>query len=270
MPLSGSIDWGHNVQVGYYDQTLADLNPKGRVLDEVWDLDHSQTEEDVRSYLARFSFFDEDVYKPIKALSGGEKGRLALAKIMYVGGNLLLLDEPTNHLDVYTREALEAALEKFTGALIVVSHDRYFIDRLAEQILLVEDGEATVHSGNYSDLVQRIASESAQLASAPKKQAADPQLGQKKASGDRRGREKRLRKIEEEIGACEQDISRAEAEREKNDALLCSEEVYRDGIRAREIQSANAALAQQLKSLYERWEELSAERESLTAIEAGA
>ena len=151
-PLAGTITYGHNVQVGYYDQTLGDLNPAGNVIDEVWNLDHSQTEEQVRSYLAQFSFFDDDVFKKTRDLSGGEKGRLALAKIIYPGGNVMLLDEPTNHLDVYTREALEEALERFTGALIVVSHDRYFIDRVAEHIILVEDGHAEVFDGNYSDL----------------------------------------------------------------------------------------------------------------------
>src|SRR5688572_8257037 len=155
-PLAGTITYGQNVQVGYYDQTLGDLKPNGRVIDEVWDIDHTQTELEVRSYLARFSFFDDDVFKKTRDLSGGEKGRLALAKIMYVGGNVMLLDEPTNHLDVYTREALEEALEGFTGALIVVSHDRYFIDRVAENIIVVEDGHAEIYSGNYSELVERF------------------------------------------------------------------------------------------------------------------
>src|SRR2546428_8956565 len=155
-PLSGTIAYGHNVHVGYYDQTLGDLDPKGSVIDEVWNLDHSQTEEQVRSYLAQFSFFDDDVFKKTRDLSGGERGRLALAKIMYAGGNLMLLDEPTNHLAVYTRAALEEALERFTGALVVVSHDRYFIDRVAENIILVEDARAEVYAGNYSDLVEKM------------------------------------------------------------------------------------------------------------------
>src|SRR3954467_8483804 len=155
-PLAGAVTYGHNVHVGYYDQTLGDLDPNGKVIDEVWNLDHAQTEEQVRSYLAQFSFFDDDVFKKTRDLSGGEKGRLALAKIIYTGGNVMLLDEPTNHLDVYTREALEEALEDFTGALIVVSHDRYFIDRVAENIILVEDGHAAVYSGNYTDLVERF------------------------------------------------------------------------------------------------------------------
>src|SRR5581483_7506486 len=155
-PLVGTITYGHNVQVGYYDQTLGDLNPNGVVIDEIWNLDRLKTELEMRSYLAQFSFFEDDVFKKTRDLSGGEKGRLALAKIMYVGGNLMLLDEPTNHLDVYTREALEEALEAYTGALIVVSHDRYFIDRVAENIILVEDGAAEVYAGNYSELVERF------------------------------------------------------------------------------------------------------------------
>src|SRR6266550_3224319 len=155
-PLAGKIAYGHNVRVGYYDQTLGDLDPDGRVIDEVWNLDHTRTEEQVRSYLAQFSFFDNDVFKKTRDLSGGERGRLALAKIIYRGGNVMLLDEPTNHLDVYTREALEEALERFTGALIVVSHDRYFIDRVVEHVILVEEGTADVFDGNYSDYAERL------------------------------------------------------------------------------------------------------------------
>ena len=153
-PLAGTVGYGHNVQVGYYDQTLGDLDPKGTVIDEVWNLDHSRTEEQVRNFLAQFSFFDDDVFKKTHELSGGERGRLALAKIMYVGGNLMLLDEPTNHLDVYTREALEEALESFTGALVVVSHDRYFIDRIAENIIEVEDEHAAPSAGTPTTEVE--------------------------------------------------------------------------------------------------------------------
>src|SRR2546423_9827728 len=155
-PLAGALTYGHNVQVGYYDQTLGDLNPHGKVIDEVWNLDHSQTEEQVRGYLAKFSFFDDDVFKKTRDLSGGEKGRLALAKIMYAGGNLMLLDEPTNHLDVYTPQAPEGGLGKFTCALIVVSHDRYFIDRVAENLIVVDRGSADVFAGNYSEYNERM------------------------------------------------------------------------------------------------------------------
>jgi ATP-binding cassette subfamily F protein 3 len=254
-PLTGEIRYGHNVQVSYYDQTLGDLRPDKKVLDEIWDLDHSQTEEDVRSYLARFSFFDEDVSKATRALSGGEKGRLALAKIMFVGGNLLLLDEPTNHLDVYTREALEAALEKFTGALVVVSHDRYFIDRVAENILLVEDGTAELHPGNYTDLMERFKREAAEVSAAAKAQPVQP----KKAAPVQRGRERDQKRVEKEIASCEARIAEVERNIEANDQLLCSEEVYRDGKRAREIQNQNEDLRRELADLYRRWEDLSRE-----------
>jgi ATP-binding cassette subfamily F protein 3 len=274
--LAGAVMPGHNVQVGYYDQTLGDLKPAGRVIDEVWDLDHTQTEEEVRSYLAQFSFFDDDVFKKTRDLSGGEKGRLALAKIMYVGGNVMLLDEPTNHLDVYTREALEEALENFTGALIVVSHDRYFIDRVAENIILVEDAHAEVYPGNYSELVEKFKTGTA----IPYRNAAVPAADQapsRRPGGetppvqpagtpalpDRRKRDRRLKKIDEEIAQLEARIASAESERERNDLLLCSEEVFRDGERVKKIQQQNHDLKAMIELLYGKWETLSKEKEEL-------
>jgi ATP-binding cassette subfamily F protein 3 len=290
-PLAGSVAYGQNVQVGYYDQTLGDLKPSGRVIDEVWDIDTRQTEEEVRSYLAQFSFFGEDVFKKTRDLSGGEKGRLALAKIMYVGGNVMLLDEPTNHLDVYTREALEEALENFTGALIVVSHDRYFIDRVAENIILVEDGAAEVYRGNYSELVTRMKEGTAVPVAQPilpKSPAATeptesvpkaispaaPSPAQSSATASARGdrhpdrseqrlRSKRIKKIDDEIAQLEARIASAEADRERNDLLLCSEEVFRDGDRVKKIQQQNHDLKAMVDLLYAKWETLAREKEEL-------
>jgi ATP-binding cassette, subfamily F, member 3 len=285
-PLAGSITLGHNVQVGYYDQTLGDLNPQGIVIDEVWNLDHAQTEEQVRNYLAQFSFFDDDVFKKTRDLSGGEKGRLALAKIMYVGGNLMLLDEPTNHLDVYTREALEEALERFTGALVVVSHDRYFIDRVAENIILVEDGRAEVYSGNYSDLVEHFKAGTATPAftghspgeravhdSRPRLDALKPDKAKQQAPEQRaeqKKREKRLKKIDEEIAQLEERIAAAERDRERNDLLLCSEEVYRDGDRSKKIQQQSVDLKAMIELLSGKWEALSKEKEKLESPAAAS
>ncbi|MDQ3281841.1 MAG: ABC-F family ATP-binding cassette domain-containing protein [Acidobacteriota bacterium] len=278
-PLAGSVSYGHNVQLGYYDQTLGDLKPNGSVLDEIWNLDTTQTEEQVRSYLARFSFFDDDVYKKTRDLSGGEKGRLALAKIMHQGGNVMLLDEPTNHLDVYTREALEEALENFTGALIVVSHDRYFVDRVAENIIVVEDGEAEVYSGNYSELVARLKEGEAapvkvelpRVAAATVKAAAPapvPVAAAPKLVIDRteqKKRDKRIKKIEEEIAQIEARIASAEGERERNDLLLCSQEVFRDGDRVKKIHQQNHDLKSMIDLLYGKWETLSKEKDELEA-----
>jgi len=268
-PISGTVTFGHNVHVGYYDQTLGDLNPKGNVIDEIWNLDHNQTEEQVRSYLARFSFFDDDVNKKTRDLSGGEKGRLALAKIMYTGGNLMLLDEPTNHLDVYTREALEEALEAFTGALVVVSHDRYFIDRVAENILLVEDGAAEVYAGNYSDLVEKFRGGQApapvRTGEAPilHGTAAQVDLPKKNSDPEKKKRDKRIKKIDEEIAQLEERIASAERERERNEQLLCTEEVFRDGIRVKKIQQQNHDLKSMIELLMSKWETLEKEKEEL-------
>jgi ATP-binding cassette subfamily F protein 3 len=272
-PLAGAITYGHNVQVGYYDQTLGDLNPGGNVIDEVWNLDHSQSEEQVRSYLAQFSFFDDDVFKKTRDLSGGEKGRLALAKIIYTGGNVMLLDEPTNHLDVYTREALEEALERYTGALIVVSHDRYFIDRVVEHVILVDEGTADVFAGNYSDYAERLKAgvavprkaEAVPPASTRSARASSPAapVDDKLARAEQKKREKRLRTINAEIVDLESRIASAERERERNDLLLCSEEVFRDGERSRKIQSQNADLKAMIDLLYGKWEVLAKEKEEL-------
>src|ERR1051326_1313841 len=276
-PLAGTVTYGHNVHVGYYDQTLGDLNPHGKVIDEVWNLDHSQTEEQVRSYLAQFSFFDDDVFKKTRDLSGGEKGRLALAKIMYVGGNLMLLDEPTNHLDVYTREALEEALEAFTGALIVVSHDRYFIDRVAENLIVVDNGAADVVAGNYSEYVEKLKAGfvvTPSVSEGPgrgvvgkvEQRAAPPPRPLANARGDIKKREKRLKKIDDEIAALEERIAAAERERERNDLLLCSEEVFRDGPRVKKIQQQNSDLKAMIDLLYGKWEALAREKEEVMAV----
>jgi ATP-binding cassette subfamily F protein 3 len=276
--IDGSVNYGHNVQVGYYDQTLGDLKPNGSVIDEVWNLDVTQTEEEVRSYLARFSFFGEDVYKKTRDLSGGEKGRLALAKIMHQGGNVMLLDEPTNHLDVYTREALEEALENFTGALITVSHDRYFIDRVAENVILVEDGAAEVYSGNYSDLVERFKAGEATPIAPPviRKQettatAPSPMQQPKTAAKpvmvvdrtEQKQRAKRIKKIDEEVAQLEARIASAEGDRERNELLLCSPEVFRDGDRVKKIQQQQSDLKAMVELLYGKWEALSREKEEL-------
>ena len=265
-PLSGNVKYGHNVQAAYYDQTLGDLTMTKRVLDEIWDLDHSQTEEDVRNYLARFSFFGDDVFKIVKSLSGGERGRLALAKIMHVGGNLLLLDEPTNHLDVYTREALEEALEEFTGALIVVSHDRYFIDRVAENVLLVEDGEAHVHAGNYSDLVAKFKAEAeliSQHRETKPQKSAEPTAAESRQ--DAKKRDRRLKQIDDEIASIESEIASLEEKCRANDLLLCEEEVYKDVSRSRAIQTETTSSKQRIEQLMERWDALTTEREEVAS-----
>lgn len=148
---SDSVRLGARVTLGYFDQLQGDLNPENTVLDEVWNSYRHLLETTVRNALAAFLFFGDDVFKKIKDLSGGERARVALCKLMLSGNNLLLLDEPTNHLDLRSREALEEALMNFGGTLIAVSHDRYFINRLATKILWLQDGGLSEYKGNYDD-----------------------------------------------------------------------------------------------------------------------
>ncbi|HEX6123339.1 MAG TPA: ABC-F family ATP-binding cassette domain-containing protein, partial [Ktedonobacterales bacterium] len=148
-PLEGRALLGHNVQVGYYAQTHEGLNPRSTALDEIRHASHL-SEEGARSYLGRFLFSGDDVFKPIGALSGGERSRIALAKLTLRGANFLILDEPTNHLDLPSRQVLEAVLSHYDGTLIFVSHDRYFVDALATTLWVLEDGAITSHAGNYT------------------------------------------------------------------------------------------------------------------------
>src|SRR5436190_9300758 len=152
-PLSGELRWGAKVQIGYYAQQLEDLDDRNEIIMELRRVaPASATAGELRSFLAKFHFFGDDVYKQVHDLSGGEKGRLALAKLIYSGVNVLVLDEPTNHLDIPSRDALEEALEAYEGTIITISHDRFFLDRVATQMLAL-DGEGGVehYSGDYTE-----------------------------------------------------------------------------------------------------------------------
>ena len=152
-PLAGEIHWGTKVQIGYYAQQLDDLNDRNEIIMELRRVAApGATAGELRSFLAKFLFTGDDVYKHVRDLSGGEKGRLALAKLIYSRVNVLVLDEPTNHLDIPSREALEEALDAFEGTIITISHDRYFLDRVATQILALDDSENAVHyNGDYTE-----------------------------------------------------------------------------------------------------------------------
>jgi ATP-binding cassette subfamily F protein 3 len=152
-PLAGEIRWGTKVQIGYYSQQLEDLNDRNEIIMELRRVAlPGATAGELRSFLAKFLFTGDDVYKHVRDLSGGEKGRLALAKLIYSRVNVLALDEPTNHLDIPSREALEEALDAFEGTIVTISHDRYFLDRVATQILALDDsGNATHYNGDYTE-----------------------------------------------------------------------------------------------------------------------
>ena len=151
-PLGGELRWGTKTNIGYYAQNLESLEPRNEVIQELRRVAPLADNGELRSFLARFLFLGEDVFKLVGDLSGGEKGRLALAKLIYSRKNVLILDEPTNHLDIPARESLEAALDEYDGTIVTVSHDRFFLDRVATQILSFEpDGRVEIYSGNYTE-----------------------------------------------------------------------------------------------------------------------
>jgi len=149
-PLAGSVEMGDKVEVAYFDQELSGLNEDNTILDELWQVDFLAEAGRMRSFLARFGFRGEDVFKKVSILSGGEKTKLVLAKLLFLPANFLIFDEPTNHLDIDSRQALEEALNNYNGTFLVVSHDRYFLDRVAGKIIAVENGAANIYLGNYS------------------------------------------------------------------------------------------------------------------------
>jgi ATP-binding cassette subfamily F protein 3 len=151
--LAGEFRWGSKVEIGYYAQQLDDLDERNEIIMELRRVaPSSATSGELRSFLAKFLFLGDDVYKHVRDLSGGEKGRLALAKLIYSGVNVLVLDEPTNHLDIPSRESLEAALEAYEGTIITISHDRFFLDRVATQILALNgEGNVEHYNGDYTE-----------------------------------------------------------------------------------------------------------------------
>ena len=149
-PMGGHVSIGHNVRIGYYSQTHTGLNIERSIIDEIRQVS-ALSEEGARTFLGRFLFSGDDVFKPIGSLSGGERSRVALAKLTLQGSNLLILDEPTNHLDLQSRQFLEEVLGEFEGTLLFVSHDRYFIDSLATKVWVIEDGVLIPYMGNYTE-----------------------------------------------------------------------------------------------------------------------
>jgi ATP-binding cassette subfamily F protein 3 len=149
-PTDGSVKVGYNLRVGYYDQEHASLNLDNTVLDEIWELRPDDTQGEIRSYMGRFLFSGDEVFKQISDLSGGEQSRVALSKLLLENANFLILDEPTNHLDISSKEVLEQALLEYPATAIIVSHDRYFLDKIVNKILFMEEDRSWLWNGNYT------------------------------------------------------------------------------------------------------------------------
>jgi len=248
---SGKIEQGARVVPAYFDQHLETIVEEGTVIDQIWDEHPGFTAFELRSFLARFLFTGEDVFKSIKNLSGGEKSRLALAKLMLSRANFLLLDEPTNHLDIPSREVLEEALAEFEGTILVVTHDRYFLDQIINKLLVVDNQTIEMHLGNYSDYLARKTKreEPVSAAAEPVKKETDDweQLRQKRR--ERRKKEREKQKLDQEIQRIEERLA-------KIDDLLHDEKVQSDWQRLAELGDEQRLLESRLEELYPQWESL--------------
>lgn len=256
----GSFTLGTNVHIGYYDQEHHVLHMEKTIFDEISDDYPSLTNTEIRNMLAAFLFTGDDVFKLIGDLSGGERGRVSLAKLMLSEANFLILDEPTNHLDIASKEILEHALNDYTGTLLYVSHDRYFINQTATRILDLVNQKFVNYIGNYDYYLEKkeeltaaytsdvTVSDSSSSASAPSENKLSWQE-QKEAQAKERKRQNDLRKTEKRITALEERDSEI-------DQLMMKEEIFTNSVKCQELAQEKATIAEELEELYEKWEEL--------------
>ena len=251
----GTVAFGSNVDLGYYDQQQAQLHPEKDVMSEVWD-DFPRLEPDrVRGVLALFLLTGEDVFQRVGTLSGGERGRVALAKLMLKQDNLLLLDEPTNHLDMDSREVLEGALDDFEGTILTVSHDRYFINKVATKVIEMSPEGAVEYLGNYDDYlekkrIQEAGEDELALAGMTRTQQDREKRRARLAKESAKALQQRLKKAEEDIAATEQRISDLEGQ-------MGLPEIYSNPAESARVAREHREARDQLDGLYELWEELS-------------
>lgn len=251
---SGEYDYGANVEIGYFDQMQQNLDLSKTALDEVWDTFPNMTQTEVRSALASFLFKGDEVFKPLSKMSGGERARVSLLKLMLKGSNFLLLDEPTNHLDASSREELEKTLLDYSGTMLIVSHDRYFINKIADRILLLTNNGVKEYLGNYDYYLERTTAEKqgVVLTESKKEKKEKPQNDyflQKQKQSEERKRQTKLKKAEAEIERLDEEIA-------KTQELLSSEEVAADYEKLMELSKRLEDLQKQQEEQYEIWEEL--------------
>ena len=261
-PLAGKIRYGTNVQFGYYDQEQATLTGTGTVLQELWDDWPMMNEKDIRSVLGRFLFTGEDVEKPVSSLSGGEKARLSLAKLMLQKSNTLILDEPTNHLDLDSKEILENALDDFPGTLIFVSHDRYFINRIATKVIDISATGTTEYLGDYDYFIEKKLEQEELLAESLAAKATTTPVIERKNDDDKelKRQERRLTRAIDEV---ESQLSILEEEIVTLQDELSTPEFADDHVKLMELQAQIDALQEQHDSKSENWLGLQDELESL-------
>lgn len=275
-PDTGAIRLGTNVAIGYYDQEHHVLHMDKTLFEEISDDYPTLTNTEIRNTLAAFLFTGEDVFKQIKSLSGGERGRVSLAKLMLSEANFLILDEPTNHLDIMSKEILEDALNAYTGTVLYVSHDRYFINRTASRILDLNNRKLTEYLGNYDYYLEKKAALTDTASAAGKAPHSNLPAGSRSISGQtvnqtagscvtdgrqdwlaRKEQQAAQRKKENELKKCEEQIEKLETRNQEIDSLMASPDICTDVARLQELNREKEENDTALSDLYEKWELLS-------------
>ena len=250
---TGEVRYGSNVDLGYFDQMQNNLNLDKTAIDEIWDTFPNMTQTQVRSALGSFLFKGDEVFKPLNKMSGGERARVSLLKLMLDGSNFLLLDEPTNHLDSASREQLEDNLKNYEGTMLVISHDRYFINKLADRVLVMEKHGLKEYLGNYDNYAEKVKNQVSEISEVKQEKESkgknDYQL-QKQKQAEERKRKTQLAKTEKLIEQLEVEI-------EETNTLLQSEEVISNYEKLMELTEKLEDLNIQLENAYDLWGELS-------------
>ncbi|MEB8098132.1 ABC-F family ATP-binding cassette domain-containing protein [Staphylococcus xylosus] len=257
-PLNGTITTGANLKIGYYDQKQAEFKSNKTILDYLWDQYPTMNEKDIRAVLGRFLFVQDDVKKIINDLSGGEKARLQLALLMLERNNVLILDEPTNHLDIDSKEMLEQALANFKGTILFVSHDRYFINELANKVYDLDLDGGTMYLGNYQYYIDKT-EESAALKA--KEELENPTVNdtvikQNDSYSDQKQQKRKQRQIERQIETCELNIETFEEEINDINHQLTLPDVYSDPEKANSLAVSKSEIEQKLEQVMAEWAEL--------------
>lgn len=257
-PKDGSIKYGASLDIGYYDQELQSLDTSKTVLDTIWDRHKTMPEKDVRSILASFLFTAEDIDKTVGQLSGGQKARLTLTVLSLEKDNFLLMDEPTNHLDIEAKEVLEQALNTYDGTLLFVSHDRYFINELANKIISVRDGHAKIYNGNYSYYLDEKAKQAAAVQEAEAEQtesttSANQNKG-KLSYQEQKARDSQKRKLERAVSEAEARIEKLEAEEQEIQTEMANPDIAASFEKLGPLQEKLSAVQEQLEQANNDWE----------------
>lgn len=257
-PKDGSIKYGASLDIGYYDQELQSLDPSKTVLDTIWDRHKTMPEKDVRSILASFLFTAEDIDKTVGQLSGGQKARLTLTVLSLEKDNFLLMDEPTNHLDIEAKEVLEQALDNYDGTLLFVSHDRYFINELANKIISVRDGHAKIYNGNYSYYLDEKAKQAAAVQEAKAEQTESAtstnQNKGKLSYQEQKARDSQKRKLERAVSDAEARIEKLENEEQEIQTEMANPDIAASFEKLGPLQEKLSAVQEQLAQANSDWE----------------